>query len=189
MIPHKPLPLNFLLRPMTTLTGGKAQQKSNFPLSVWLSACGQGWNSCCTWGAQPNECHPRTDLPHARVCFRPWFTLVLLTSHSQNASWAGLAVPPIPSAAQCYPWHPPHAVLLPTTSLAAKRASLMLVSKGEIQKKNSLITTIWVLPSFQTPLTIVNSMEKGSSEPELVQTSPSPPQGLQTHSQYYVEAN
>lgn len=50
------------------------------------------------------------------------------------------------------------------------------------QEKNSLIITIWVLPSYQTPLTIVNSMEKGSNESELVQTSPSPPQGLQTHS-------
>lgn len=127
MISHKPLPLNLLLRSMTTLTQGKTQQKSNFPLSVWLSACGQGWNSCCTWAAQPDECHPRTDLPHARVCFRPWFTLVLLTSRSQNDSWAGLAVPPIPSALQCYPRRPPHAVPLPATSLAAKRAALMLV--------------------------------------------------------------
>lgn len=115
---------------MTTLTQGKTQQKSNFPLSVWLSACGQGWNSCCTWAVQPDECHPRTDLPHARVCFRPWFTLVLLTSHSQNDSWAGRSgCATIPSEVQGYPQCPPHALLLPATSLAAKRAALMLVSK------------------------------------------------------------
>lgn len=189
MIPHKPLHLNWLLRPMTTLTGGKTQQKNNFPLGVWLSACGLGWNSCYTWAAKPNECHPRTDMTEARVCFRPWFTLVLLTSRSHSASWAGLAVPPVPSAAQGYPRCPPYVVPLPTASPAAKGLHWCLCPRGASQEKNSLIIITWALPSLWTPLTTVNSMEKGSNKSELVQTSPSPPQGLQTHSRYHVEAN
>lgn len=42
MIPHKPPLLNFLLHPMTTLTQGKTQQKSNFPLSADCQPVGRG---------------------------------------------------------------------------------------------------------------------------------------------------
>lgn len=165
MIPHKPLCLNLLLRPVTTLTGGKTQQKNNFPLGVWLSACGQGWNSCCAWAAQPDECHPRTDLTDARVCFRPRFTLVLLTSRSHSASWAGLAVPPIPSAAQCYPRRPPHVVPLPTMSPAAKRASLMLVSKRCIPGEEFFNRNY--LGSAIPPDTINHSEQQGEGQQQV----------------------
>lgn len=162
MIPHKPPLLNFLLHPMTTLTQGKTQQKSNFPLSAWLSACGQGWNSCCTWAAQPDECDPRTDLPHARVCFRPWFTLVLLTSRSQNDSWAGLVVPPVPSAAQCSTHD-----ILPMLSRCLQHHQLQkgLVSKWCIHEKNSIIITIWV--SAILPNTINHGEQHGKGQQQV----------------------
>lgn len=178
MIPLKPLPLNFLLRPMTTLTGGKTQQKSNFPLSVWLSACGQGWNLSCTtkWVSPKNRPAPCKSLFQTVVYPCP-FNLSLPQRH---LSRSGCATRTLSSAV--VPTVSSHTVPLPTTSPLQRRLRWCLCPSRASQEKNSLIIAIWVLPSFQTPLTIVNSMEKGSNKSELVQTSPSPPQGLQTHS-------
>lgn len=70
----------------------------------------------------------------------------------------------------------------------SRETSSLACTQVMLPRRRQLITT-WVLPSIQTALITVNGIEKGGNKSELVQHNPKPPQGLQTHSQYYVEAN
>ena len=146
--------------------------------------------SCVTKWASPKNRPARCKSLLQTVVYPCPFNLSLSKSTAERV-WLCHAHPRQCSAthARCPPQEQ-HVVPLPPTSPAAEGASLTLVPKRRIQgKDNYFVITVWVLPSIQTWLITVNGIEKGSNMSELVQNSPSPLQGLQTHSWYYVEAN
>lgn len=159
-------------------------------LSPWAGAKLSLHLSCVTkWASPKNRPARCKSLLQTVVCPCP-FNLSLSKSTAERV-WLCHAYPRQSSAtwARCLRQEQ-QVVPLPPTSPAAEGASLMLVPKRRIQgEDNYFVITIWVLPSIQTPLITVNGIEKGSNKSELVRHRPSPPQGLQIHSWYDVEAN